>query len=108
MYYLNVYQPSARLVRIEIRIDDDPASGYISASKKLDGGFLNVAPATVFPSVSFHGPRTPAAAREIAEWWKVAATTAETLDRMIKTPADLRRPITARMVSKTVTIDFAD
>lgn len=109
-YYLNVYQPGDwPIVEIEIRRSENRSgAGYIGAKKTLNDEMDGLAPAVVQPNVHFSGQYTPTEARELAEWWDVAAGAAETLDELIQTREDLRRPIAARMVESRVRVAFVE
>lgn len=107
-YYPTVYQPKDfPVIVVEIRRSDDPTTGFIGAVKRIDD-FGQLAPASVTPNVSFRADFTPTEAREIAEWWEIAADCAEFLDVMVKTRGDLYQKMTARAVGKVVTLEWEE
>lgn len=108
-YYAKIRDNDWGIVEVEIRTSPNELSGYYSAAKRYDYENQQLAPATVYKNAE---PRkrhlTPDEAREWAEWLKVAATTAESLDALITTKADLKRKFKVRVTQKTVAVDFAD
>jgi hypothetical protein len=111
MIYIKVWQPKGYPIigiKLSTRNPDEFLTGYVAAIKSVDPETGQPAPAYVRPNISYQGDFTPDAARETTELWHCAASTAETLDKMILSKDDLNRPIKARMVVKTVTLEWND
>lgn len=107
MYYLKVKQSSDRVIIIDIRRQpEEEFGGSLSVIKKATAGVMEAV--YISPNVAFNGIYAPDDAREISDWWRVAAAAAETLDALIKTREDLARPVRAWMVVKTVVIEFEE
>lgn len=94
--------------KVTISISLEPDGPAMNVIKRYDFGAQTVRPAHIFVNVNFGLDVGVEQAHQAAEWWRIAAITAETLDRIFQTRDDLRRPISARLVSRTVTIQFVD
>ena len=103
MFFLYVEQRDFFL-SIEIRMSDKPAlSGALIATAHWDFDD-EVARAYVYPNVVF-GQMSIDHARKVIEWFRVATVAAEWLRDNIKTRDDFKVRYTARMVSRTITIE---
>lgn len=108
-YYARIRESDWPIVEIEIRTVDNILTGYISAKKKTNFETGKLEPALIYKNAQLSGHATPDMAREWAEWLKVAATTAESLDALIKTKEDLKRPLTVKVIAhKSIVVDFSD
>lgn len=94
--------------KVTISISLEPDGPAMNVIKRYDFGPQKVAPAYIFVNVGFGSHLGPEQAHQAAEWWRLAAVTAEILDRIFQTRDDLRRPISVRLVSRMVTITFVD
>lgn len=107
MFKVEVAQLLSRQ-RVTITIYKDTDMPSVKIFKRYDFDKEAIAPALVFMNVAFADRLTADEAYRAEEWYHIAAATAGTLDRIFQTREDLRRLVAARMVGKTVTIDFVE
>lgn len=98
---------SQQSVKVFIWLETPGEGPAFVVSKKWNFNTSTVGPAQVIPNVQFNTCFASEAC-EIADWWHIAAETAETLDRLFQTRDDLKRRISVRLVSRTVTVQFVD
>lgn len=106
-YYLCLNQEYSINIQIR-RQPEEEFGGSLNLVKRRSFDKPELLPAYILPNAGFSGQYTPTEAREVAEWWQVAAQAAETLDALIKTREDLKRPIAVRMVGAVVEIAFVE
>lgn len=94
--------------KVTISISLEPDGPAMNVIKRYDFGAQAVRQAHIFVNVNFGLDVGAEQAHQAAEWWRMAAETAETLDRIFLTRDDLMRRISVRMVSRTVTVVFED
>lgn len=83
--------------------DDGPS---IKVIKRWGFSEEQVLPARIVKGVNFGLHMSAADAHAAAEWLRIAAQTAESLDELFKTRDDLKRPVNVKLVVRTVTITF--
>lgn len=95
--------------KVSISIFQEADGSYMRVTKRYSFAEQEVIPASILVNVGYSGKTVGVKeAQLMAEWWRLAAQTAETLDRIFLTRDDLRRRISARMVSRTVTVVFEE
>jgi len=105
-YFVEVNQPENYPI-VEIRIyTSDPKNsfaGSIGARAVIDFETQELK-FMVSPSVDF-SRMTSDKAEDVADWWRLAATTTRQLKSYIKTANDFKRKFTARVVGGSMVID---
>lgn len=105
MFHIDVKQLTSQQ-KVTISISQEIDGPTMNVIKRYDFGAQKVTPAQIFVNVNFGTYVNAEAAHQAAEWWRLAAETAETLDRIFLTRTDLRRSISVRIVGRTVTVVF--
>jgi hypothetical protein len=107
-YYVKVYQPEDwPLVEVQIRRDKSAFGGCINAQRIARHWAASKLETKINPNVTF-GTTTPAGADDIIDWWRIAAATARSLEGLVETVEDLKRPVVAKVVGRSVVVNFAD
>lgn len=96
--------------KVTVFIFESEDGAQIRVFKKYNFGKQQVDSASILMGRNFFSYNViiSVMARQAEEWYRIAAATAETLDRIFQTREDLRRRVMVRMVGKTVAIDFQE